>query len=154
MQLPPEDQPETVDIGPVTDIPVFYDDDPRLEEDKAKWSAATKTAQALHSPDELLSGLRNQDWRVRHQTVDRLIGRAKNDPRTLPALVRAANSDESWQVRDACVMRLKDFPASSVLAALRIAAVDPHPEVRWAAAYSLSQLGVSRDQDSCATGST
>jgi HEAT repeat protein len=142
MQLP-EDQPDTIDIGPVTDIPVFHEDDPRLEEDKEKWSAATKTAQALHSPDELLSGLGDQHWRVRHETVDRLIARAKNDPRTLPALIQAANSDESWQVRDAVVMRLHDFRSSNVLEALRIAAVDTHPEVRWSAAYSLNQLGVS-----------
>jgi HEAT repeat protein len=141
VQLPPQDQPDTFDIGPVKDIPVFHEDDPRLEEDQEKWSAATKEAQALHSPDELLSGLSDPDWRVRHETVDRLIARAKNDPRTIPALIQAASSDESWQVRDAVVMRLPDFHSQEVLEALRTATEDEHPEVRWSAAYSLNQLG-------------
>lgn len=79
VQLPPEDQPDTIDIGPVKGIPIFHDDDPRLEEDRALWSAATRKAQALHSADELLAGLRDHDWRVRHESVDRLVARAKDE---------------------------------------------------------------------------
>ena len=90
VQLPPEDQPDTIDVGPVKGIPIFHDDDPRLEEDRALWSAALRKAQALHSPDELLSGLRDHNWRVRHESVDRLVARAKDDPRTLPALISLA----------------------------------------------------------------
>ena len=141
MRLLPEDQPDTIDIGPVKDIPVFHEDDPRLEEDQQKWSAAAKKAQALHSPDELLSGLRDPDWRVRHETVDRLIARAKDDPRTIPTLIQAASSDDSWQVRDAVVMRLPDLHSQEVLGALRIATEDEHPEVRWSAAYALTSAG-------------
>jgi len=112
-----------------------------LEEDRKSWSAAIKKAQASHSPDELLSGLRDSDWRVRHETVDRLIARAKDDPRTLPSLLEAATSDEAWQVRDAVVMRLCDFERADVLDVLRRAASDPHPDVRWSATFSLGQLG-------------
>jgi HEAT repeat protein len=97
----------------------------------------------LHSPDELLSGLRDTDWRVRHEKVDRLVARAKNDPRTLRALIQAADSDESWQVRETVVMTLPDFLLREVLGALRVATEDEHPEVRRSAAYSLNQLGAS-----------
>jgi HEAT repeat protein len=63
--------------------------------------------------------------------------------RTLPALIEAAGSDESWQVRCAVVVRLPDFHSQEVLGALRMATEDEHPEVRWSAAYSLNQLGMS-----------
>jgi HEAT repeat protein len=133
------DQPRrTVSIGPVTHIPVVSEDDPEL----AIWSAARKKAQALHSPDELLAGLDDQDWRVRHECIDRLIARARDDPRVLPALLHVATSDEAWQVRDAAVMRLTDFEPDSVADTLHAAAKDPHPEVRWSAAYALQQSGI------------
>lgn len=136
MRSPSGDERGTIDIGPVVGIPILHEDDPQL----AAWSAARRTAQALHSADELLAGLIDQDWRVRHQCVDRVIARAGNDPRTLPALLGLASSDETWQVRDAVVMRLGDFAADAVLDTLHAAEADPHPEVRWSAAYSLGQL--------------
>jgi HEAT repeat protein len=143
VQLPPEDQPDTIDIGPVKDIPIFHEDDPRLEEDRALWSAARRRAQALHSPDELLSGLRDHDWRVRHESVDRLVARGKDDPRTLPALIVAGLSDSVWQVRDAAVMRLKDFRTTDTIAALRQAQHDRHAEVRDSATYCLQQMDMT-----------
>jgi HEAT repeat protein len=143
VELPPEDQPDTIDIGFVKGIPIFHDDDPRLEDDKARWSAATRKAQALHSPDELLAGLRDHDWRVRHQSIDRLVARAKEDPRTLPAVISAALSDKTWEVRDAAVMRLMDFPSTDSISALRQAQHDQHPEVQESASYGLHQLGVT-----------
>lgn len=142
MQLPPEDQPDAIDIGPVVGIPIFHDDDPRLVDDRALWAAATRKAQALHSPDELLAGLRDHDWRVRHESVDRLVARGKDDPRTLPSLITAALSDEAWQVRDAAVMRLMDFRSTDAIAALRQAQHDPHAEVRDSASYCLEQSGL------------
>jgi HEAT repeat protein len=141
VELPPDSEPDTISIGPVTGIPVYRENDPRHAEDRAAWSAANKKAQAMHSAGELLSGLGDPDWRVRHACVDRLIARARSDPRALPALLKAAMSDDAWQVRDAVVMRLCDFGGDSVLNALRAAATDPHPEVRWSATYSLRQLG-------------
>jgi HEAT repeat protein len=103
-ELPPEDQPDTIQIGPVGPIPVFHEDDPRLADDRAAWASARRKAQAMLSADELLDGLADPDWRVRHEVVDRLIARAREDPRTLPALLRAAMQDEAWQVRDAVTM--------------------------------------------------
>ena len=52
--LPPEDQPDVVWVGPVGPIPIHYQDDPRFEEERAAWSHARKKAQALHSAEELL----------------------------------------------------------------------------------------------------
>jgi HEAT repeat protein len=131
----------TISIGPVTGIAVVRDDDPRHAGEAARWSAARKRAQALHSADELLAGLSDQDWRARHECTARLIARAPEDPRTLPALIKAAGSDEAWQVRDAIVMGLCQFDLRSVHAVLLRATADPHPEVRWSAAFSLRQLG-------------
>lgn len=140
VELPPEDQPYVIDVGSVKGIPILHDDDPRLTEDRAKWSAATKKAQTLHSPDELLAGLRDPDWRVRHESVDRLVARAKDDSRTLPTLLETALSDEAWQVRDAVVMRLIDFDPSEVLDVLDRASRDPYPDVRESALYAIDQL--------------
>jgi HEAT repeat protein len=140
MSLPAEDQPDTIKIGQVLGVPIFREDDPRLADERASWSAARGTAQALHTTGELLDGLRHEDWRVRHESVDRLIARGRDDPRTLTALLDATN-DGAWQVRDAVAMRLCDFEAADVEAALRRCMSDEHPEVRWSAAHSLSQLG-------------
>ena len=44
---------------------------------------------------------------VRHESVDRLVARAHDDPRTLPALLDLAAHDPAWQVRDEAVWRLQ-----------------------------------------------
>lgn len=141
MQLPPEDRPDTIDVGPVKGIAIFDEDDPRLEQDRDLWAVASRKAQALHTTDELLSGLHDDDWRVRHESVDRLVARGKDDPRTLPALIAAGLSDKAWQVRDAAVMRLMDFRCTDSTSALQQAQHDPHPEVRESATYCLEQIG-------------
>ena len=107
--LPPEDQPDEIWIGPLGPIPIIDEDDPRFEAERAAQSAANKKAQALHSADELLEGLRDPDWRVRLESVPRLAVRWKGDPRTLEAILHAAANDESWQVRGAAVMKLTEF---------------------------------------------
>ena len=140
-KLPPEDQPDAIWIGPVGPIPIFHDDDPRLGEDRAAWSAARTKAQAMYSTEELLKGLTDSEWRVRHEVVDRLIARGRDDPRTLPALLRIAQKDAAWQVRDKIIMRLHEFEPDPVCAVLQAALSDPNPNVRRAAKYSLDQLG-------------
>jgi hypothetical protein len=42
-------------------MPIHYEDDPRFEEERAAWSDARKKAQALHSADELLGGVVDDD---------------------------------------------------------------------------------------------
>lgn len=140
--LPPDDQPDTISIGPVFGIPVIHEDDPRFEDERRAWSRATAIAQRLHSPDDLLGGLHSGDWIVRHESVDRLIARARSDKRTLPALLDAALRDPAWQVRDTVVIRLHEFPNDATVAVLRSALDDEHPEVRWSAGFSLFQLGL------------
>ena len=148
--LPPEDQAHTVNIGPVEGIPVHYEDDPRLDAERRMWSASRSKAQAMHSVDELLGGLHDDDWRVRHEVVDRLIARGRDDPRTLPELLIAAKEDTAWQVRCAALMRLSEFDPQTVLPVLHGVADDPHLEVRWAARISLNQLGENWDLDDTA----
>jgi hypothetical protein len=61
-ELPHEDQPDVVWVGPVGPIPIHYEDDPRFEEEPAALSHARKKAQALHSAEELLEGVVDDDW--------------------------------------------------------------------------------------------
>jgi HEAT repeat protein len=142
VELPPDDQPDTIDIGPIKGIPVFHDDDPRLEGDRARWSAAARLAQAMHSVDDLLAGLGHDEWRVRQECVPRLAARGKADTRTVPALLTAVIADEVWQVRDTAVMALLDFNCPEAKVMLRLALDDVHPDVRWSAEYVLHQLHV------------
>jgi hypothetical protein len=53
-ELPPEDQPDVVWVGPVGLIPIHYEDDPRFEDEPVAWSNARKKAQGLHSVEQLL----------------------------------------------------------------------------------------------------
>jgi HEAT repeat protein len=145
--LPPEDQPDTVSIGPVEGIPVHYEDDPRLEAEHRRWSVARRKAQAMHVVDELLRGLHDDDWRVRHEVVDRLVARGKDDPRTLPELLTAGEEDRALKVREAVLLRLSEFDRELDLPVLHEAADDPQSEVRWAASHSLNQLGEQWDLD-------
>jgi HEAT repeat protein len=143
--LPPEDQPDQIWIGPVGPIPIIHEDDPRFEEERAAWSAARKTAQALHSVDELLEGVRHPDWRVRHESVSRLRARWEEDPRTLETILDLAKRDEAWQVRDAAVMELLRFEPRDIEATVRAALEDANDDVRWAASYVLWQSGLTDD---------
>jgi HEAT repeat protein len=130
LRLPPEDQPDTIDVGPIRGIPIIEDDDPRFEEDRKAWSLARADAQSRHSADELLVGLEAESWRVRYEVIDRLVARAKDDPRTLPALESRASNDDVWQVRDKALDRLIDFDDPSVITVLKAALDDIHPDVR------------------------
>ncbi len=122
-ELPPEDQPHTIDIGPVKGIPIHYDDDPRFEAERRARSLATAKAQAMHSPDELLAGLLDPDWMVRIEVIDRLIARGRDDPRTVPALITAAESDASPDIRSTILMRLHRFQSNRVIDLLRSAPI-------------------------------
>jgi hypothetical protein len=86
-ELPPEDQPDVVWVGPVGPIPIHYEDDPRFEEERAAWSHARRKAQALHSAEELLGGVVDDDWRVRCESIVRLaapLARRSADPSGAP----------------------------------------------------------------------
>jgi hypothetical protein len=115
--LPPEDQPDAIDIGPVRGIPIIDPDDPRFEGERRAWSQARAKAQAMHSADELLQGLCDDDWMVRFEVVDRLIARARDDERTVPALLAAAD-DSVPAVRETVVMRLCHFSDGRAVSAI------------------------------------
>jgi HEAT repeat protein len=93
--------------------------------------------------EEHLAGLADLDWRCRHEVIDRLVARGMDDSRTLPALLNILTTDPAWQVRDAVAMTLYKFPPADVEPALRKAENDAHPDVRWSAQFSLSQLGLN-----------
>lgn len=137
-RLGPDDQPDTIDIGPVAGIPIIEDDDPRFAEERKAWSTANAASQAMHTTDAVLDGLSDENWRVRYGVIDRLVARGKADPRTLPALIAAAGDAESI-VRDAVIMSLGKFDDPRALTATTRALGDPDTEVRWSAEYQLSQ---------------
>ena len=146
-QLPPEDQPDVFWIGPVEPTPIIEDDDPRFTEERAAWSKAGSKAQALHSSDELLSGIRDPDWRVRHESIDRLKARWPDDARTLPALLELAERDPEWRVRSGAMMAVGDFDKERVAPTARRGLHDAQHEVRWAANFTLFQFGLSDTPD-------
>jgi HEAT repeat protein len=145
-ELPPEDQPDVDWIGPVGPIPIHYEDDPRFEEERAAWSDARKKAQALHSAEELLGGVIDDNWRVRYESIDRLAARWHDDPRTLPALLELAEHDSVWQIRSSATMLLVDFDPDAVVPVARRGLSDPGADVRWSANFVLFQFGVSKSR--------
>jgi HEAT repeats len=145
VELPAEDRARTTAVAPIDGVPAPAEDDLGRADETSAWSAATRLAQALHSADELLWGLRHHDWHVRHQSVDRLIARGQRDGRTLPALLEAAVRDRAGEVRRAVVMRLSDLDPAAVLPVLQAAAHDCDRSVRWAARLALFQKGFGSD---------
>ena len=143
-ELPPDDRPDVVWVGPVGPIPIQYKDDPRFEGERAAWSHARKKAQALHAAEELLEGVVDDDWRVRCESIDRLAARWHDDPRTLPALLDVAEHDSVWQVRSSATMRLEDFDPDAVVPVARRGLTDPSADVRWSANFVLFQFGLSK----------
>jgi len=141
--LLPEDQPDVVWIDPVGPIPIIEDDDPRFVEERAAWSKARAKAQALHSADELVSGVHDSDWRVRHESIDRLVARWPDDPRPLASLLQLAEHDPAWQVRSEATIPLIRFDPDRVEPAVRRVLKDPVGDVRWAANFVLFQFGLS-----------
>ena len=143
--LPPEDQPDEIRIGPIS-IPIIEDDDPRYLDEQAAWSKATRTAQGLHSWDELKGGTQHPEWRVRSEATTRLAARWPDHPGTLPRLLALATTDARPEVRETAVLRLVGFPTHAIRAALEVAAHDADPDVRWAANYALDQHGLHHEE--------
>jgi HEAT repeat protein len=143
--LPPEDGPGEIWIGPIGPIPIIDEDDPRFAEERAAQSAANKKAQTLHSADELLAGVRDGDWRVRYESVDRLVARWSEDARTVDALIEMASADPTWQVRSKAMMRLDEFDPTRVESILRRGLGDSNEDVRWSARFILFQLALTED---------
>jgi HEAT repeat protein len=141
--LPNEDQPDEIWIGPVGPIPVHYGDDPRLESERQAWKDVSATVDRLRTPDELLEAFNGQDWRVRVWVLDRLVALAKKDERLVPAMVEHLNADPAWQVRDRVATMLARFPSDKrIKSALREALGDSNSDVRESAIYALAQRGL------------
>ncbi|MGK2876751.1 MAG: HEAT repeat domain-containing protein [Nocardioides sp.] len=138
----PQNQPDVLRIGPIT-VPILEDDDPGYLDEQAALSPATRTAQALHSWDELNGGTQHMNWRVRREATTRLAARWPDHPGTLPRLLALATTDAQPEVRGNAVMCLVDFPTHAVRATLEVAAHDSDPDVRWSSNYALHQHGLN-----------
>src|ERR1035437_3447167 len=107
---PAEDRADAIHIGPVGPIPIFHDDDFRLEEDRAREKVNAAIADAMQSTEELLEGVREHpDEDVRCRAIPRLVARWRTDPRTVPALLEGLAEDTSSDVRDGIAMALGPF---------------------------------------------
>lgn len=136
-----QDDADVIWIGPVGPIPVFHDDDFRLAEDRERGRVTAAAADAMHTAEELLHGMRHDDPDVRWRVVARLIARWGSDERTLPTLLTALATDASAAVRDTVAMSLLAFPEDPrVQDALNSALQDLDEDVRWSAEYCLTQL--------------
>lgn len=124
-------------IGPVGPINVSDKPTPR----RIAAAAGAARAQKLLTIDEHLDVLRAEpdEW-VRYEVVPRLEARGRDDARTVPALIDALANDPSAAVRDAAAMALVGHvDKEGVPDALTHALADEDPDVRWSAAYALSQ---------------
>ena len=138
--LPPEDLPDEFTIGPVEHIPIIDEDNPRFEAERSAWSSARASAQALHSVEDLLDGVADDDWRVRFESIDRLVARWRKDSRTPLAVMRVAEQDPVWQVRARAMSRLHEFDPHLIRRVLLRGLSDSNEEVRSSARYGLDQL--------------
>jgi HEAT repeat protein len=140
---PPEDRADAIYLGPVGPIPIFQDDDFRLEKDHARAKLNAAIADAMHSAEELLEGVREHpDEDVRCRAVPRLVARWRTDPRTDPALLEGLAEEASSYVRDDIAIALGSFDEPRVVTALRAALNDENQDVGWSAEHSLAQLGI------------
>jgi HEAT repeat protein len=124
-------------IGPVGPIHVSDKPTPR----RIAADAGAARAQKLITVEEHLDALRSEpDVWVRYEVVPRLEARGRDDTRTVPALIDALGTDTSAAVRDAAAMALVGhIEQEGVANALTHALADEDADVRWSAAYGLSQ---------------
>jgi HEAT repeat protein len=104
-------------------------------------AAGAARAQKLITVDEHLDALRSErdEW-VRYEIVPRLEARGREDARTVPALLDLLANDPSAVVRDAAAMALVGhLEREGVADGLTHALADEDADVRWSAAYGLSQ---------------
>jgi hypothetical protein len=99
----------------------------------------------LHSADELLSGVHDPNWRVRHESIDRLKARWHDDARTLPRSWSwlSMTRNGAFGVRQR--WPLGYFDRDRVVPVLRRGLEDSNQEVRWAANLELYGLSDSPD---------
>jgi len=137
---PRDDQPDEIWIGEIGPIPIFHNDDFRLEEHRARLRQAAAVADALHSADELAHGMSHPDELVRIRVVPRLIARGGGTDQAILTLTSALANDPSAGVRDIVATGLGGLPFEArINAALQRAVEDEDEEVRSAARTSLLQ---------------
>jgi hypothetical protein len=139
-ELEAEDRGDVMWVGSVGPIPIGYDDDPRTEDNRRVHRDANVIAQALHSADELLSGLSHaSDW-VRYETIPRAVARWRHDPRIEHRLIELVTTDATSMVREAAITYLGHFePSDLAIAAVRSQRRHPDQDVRDAAIELLEQ---------------
>ncbi|MFC5503193.1 HEAT repeat domain-containing protein [Lysinimonas soli] len=138
--MPDDEPPDEIYIGPVGPIPI-RDVDP-VGQTQDRDDAAV--ADALHSAEELQSGMHHERAGVRHRVVDRLVARGFDHPNTIPTLLAVLANDPDPMPRFMVAMVLYKFgPDERIVQALIVAMKnDPDHDVRAEAMYSLDQLGL------------
>lgn len=133
-----EGEGEHIWIEGVGVIPVH---EPTPEESRQRQLDAAE-ADALHTPEDLQSGMYHERASVRWRGIDRLIARGFDHPNTVLTFLDVLQHDPSPVVRGLVAFKLHRFSDDSrVLPALEKSAIsDPDEQVRADAQYSLDQV--------------
>lgn len=111
---------------------------------RAQDRADAAVADALHTPEELQTGMHHTRAGVRSRVVDRLIARGFDHPNTIPTLLDVLGNDGDALTRFMVAMNLHKFGKDERVVQGLLAAMknDPDNDVRSEAIYSLDQLGL------------
>jgi HEAT repeat protein len=114
--------------------------EPTAQESRQRQADAA-VADALHTPEDLQSGMYHERADVRWRIVDRLIARGFDHPDTIPTFLDVLQHDPSPVVRGNVAFKLHRFSDDPrVVPALEhCARNDPDEQVRADARYSLGQ---------------
>ena len=128
-------------VGPVGPISVVHEFSPA---EIAQGRADAAVADALHTPEELQSGMYHESAGVRKRVVDRLIARGFDHPDTIPTLVDALRNDPHSDPRFKVAMVLYRFGRDPRIIDALVYAMnnDPDDEVRSEAMSTLDRLRV------------
>ncbi len=142
------DGPDSIWFEGVGDIPIFDEDDFRLEQDRDQATYAETFVQALGTVSQLRTVLlTHPQEEVRWRVVARFIAKGSHCPSLVSAaLIDALRSDPSWMVRDAAAMGLLHYSNATVYRVLRDAADDENETVRETIQYVLTQMHFDLNQ--------
>jgi transposase len=136
------DRADVMWVGPIGPIPIFHDDDPRIQDQLASTRSAEARAAALPTLDSLFACLGDPDGDFRKACTNEISRRGREDHRYVPELLYLLQHDPASGVRIAAAFALCDVsPGAAAIAALhQSASEDSNKQVRWSARLALFQL--------------
>ena len=140
--LPPEDRPDEIWIGPIGPIPIIDEDDPRFVEERAL--SQQRTGRPRRSTRRMSSS-RESETKTGVCAMNPSIASSLDGANTHAPSTPSSN----WQVlirlgrfAARAMMRLDEFDLERVEPTLQGGLDDRHEDVRWSARFILFQLGL------------